>query len=44
MPGEPESEAGEEECQLLLLYFGDGSFGATPTDCVAVPATEKKKS
>jgi hypothetical protein len=26
-PGELESEAGEEECQLLLLYFVDGSFG-----------------
>jgi hypothetical protein len=25
-PGEPESEVGEEECQLLLLYFVDGSF------------------
>ena len=25
--GQPESEVGEEECQLLLLYFVNGSFG-----------------
>ena len=25
-PGQPESEVGEEECQLLLLYFVDGFF------------------
>jgi hypothetical protein len=25
--GEPEGKAGEEECQLLLPCFGDGSFG-----------------
>jgi hypothetical protein len=34
-PGEFESEAGKEDCQLLLLYFADGSF-EDERDCYGV--------
>ena len=33
--GQPESEVGEEECQLLLLYFVDG-FSEGEHDCDGV--------